>query len=118
MTNSEIQLITSDRPSPTPEILTALKAGIPVDSVELYQFNLKEVDFRQANLSKAKLLGADLSEVVLSNVDLSGADLRGANLQGADLSGANLQGAYLNRAEALCRKCKAHSEEPGSRQVI
>jgi uncharacterized protein YjbI with pentapeptide repeats len=64
----------------TPQaVLAALKAGLPLNQADFYQFNFRGCDLQAALLSGATLIRADLSH--------------------ANLRQANLQGAYLYRVD-------------------
>jgi uncharacterized protein YjbI with pentapeptide repeats len=75
-----------------------------LSNAQLFQQNLKGIDFSyadlsQANLSNANLRGADLSYTDLSQADLTGADLRGSLLLATNLRQAKLQDAKLEGAD-------------------
>ncbi|MFO0756815.1 MAG: DUF2169 domain-containing protein [Byssovorax sp.] len=114
-----------DEPEPPPpppdlreRVIARMRAGEPLDGLDLGRADLSDLDFSgrslegtlldHANLQRssfagsklagaqlggADLSGADLREADLGRADLSGADLSGARFEGADLSGANLTGA-------------------------
>ena len=79
--------------------------GGDIGSVDLSQYNCKQLYFKQLN--SANFSGANLQKVKLSTATLNQANFIQANLQNAQLhrvnfQGANLQDANLENAELFC----------------
>jgi uncharacterized protein YjbI with pentapeptide repeats len=76
-----------------------------MQGADLFQANLRNIDFHQAKLDFADLSGANLSGAKLARTSLLEANFSGANLNGADLMKANLVGAR-NLTEAQLVQAK------------
>ncbi|MCG8368059.1 MAG: pentapeptide repeat-containing protein, partial [Pseudanabaenales cyanobacterium] len=60
---SHFQAMTARESQKTPQdVLSILKAGIPLSQADLYQLDLRGFDLSAANLNRATLIRADLSQ--------------------------------------------------------
>jgi len=88
------------------QLVRMLKAGEPLNRVDLTGADLSGLDLHgaelqgvfleSANLHGADLRGAKLQQAVLAHADLRDADLSQSDLGEATLGGANLEGAWLD----------------------
>jgi uncharacterized protein YjbI with pentapeptide repeats len=81
---------------------------------DLAGMDLAGADFAMASLTGAHFVGANLRKADLMGADLSMAHLMGADLTGANLTGANLTGAHLTGA----RLAQAHLTGAHLREAI
>lgn len=94
-----------------------VRAGLPLDDVELRKANLSGLTLRNVDLAGRDLTGANLFRVDLNDADIRGcildyADCSGARFRGVDFTGVSLLDADLSNADL------SGADLRGARQLI